>query len=265
MQKVEPKVYCIAETRFNDSYLHEWLYENQWSECLSRLSGTEAERLIELAARSCYRSFKVGGENSNPNITKVRGDSKEYIGNILKQLHGSVLEHSSSTWAFENVSRIMTHEAVRHRSGTAMSQESGRYIRIDKLNYWIPPEIEANPEAKSLYEETMQYLEDKQKELAQIYDIDNIKDFSTKKKLTSAFRRIAPEGMGTGIIMTFNMRALRWVIENRTSEHAETEIRLVFNKVAEIATKRWPYIFQDFKNVDTNDGLFHWIPENHKV
>lgn len=265
MQKVKPSVYLIAETSINHDQILSWLGDNYWEPCLEHVQGSHIEKLTELSARRCYKSYKSGGENSNPNITQIRKDSDKYFENILSSGHGSVMEHGVSTWAFENVSRVFCHEVVRHRAGTAISQESLRFCRINDIHYWLPPEIESNPEATNIFEETIQFLEDKQNQLAKLFDIDNCKNFAEKKKLTSAFRRIAPEGIATGIVISFNMRALRWVIENRTTEHAETEIRLVFNMVAEIAKERWPMIFQDFSKIDTGDGLFKWVPENRKV
>jgi thymidylate synthase (FAD) len=90
-------------------------------------------------------------------------------------------------------------------------------------------------------------------------------DFEQKKKLTSAFRRVAPEGLATGIVMTFNIRSLRWIIEQRTAPWAEEEIRIVFNIVAKDAMARWPMVFQDFKEVDTEDGLLWYQPGNSKI
>ena len=104
-----------------------------------------------------------------------------------------------------------------------------------------------------------------QKQLALYYQIDDIKDFNVKKKLTSAFRRIAPIGLATGIGISFNLRALRWIIEQRTAEGAEEEIRLVFGMVAEDAMVRWPMIFQDFEKVDTGDSLFKYVPKHSKI
>ena len=97
------------------------------------------------------------------------------------------------------------------------------------------------------------------------FKIDEIKDFGRKKLLTSAFRRAAPIGLATGIGMTFQMRSLRWVIEQRTSRHAEEEIRMVFGQVADDAMQRWPYMFQDFQKVDSGDGLFEYVPQYHKI
>jgi thymidylate synthase (FAD) len=59
-------------------------------------------------------------------------------------------------------------------------------------------------------------------------------------------------------------RELRWVIEMRTHESAEEEIRVVFGKVAEIVVQRYPNFFGDFQ-VTMIDGLPKYTPENSKV
>jgi len=263
MKIVEPKVYLLAEMKLNlMAGIGNWLNDLDGMECLSHCEGSDSERLIELAARRCYKSFKPG---LNPNVTKIRKESALYHENILKSRHGSVLEHASSTWAFECVSRVFTHELVRHRQGTAFSQESLRYVRLTDLGFMLPKSIKENSEASKIFEETIVSLEKAQASLAKLFDIDNSSmNFETKKILTSAFRRIAPDGLATGIVCTMNMRALRWLIEHRTSRHAEEEIRIVFDKVADIAVDRWPMIFQDFKGEEYN-GIREWVPTHSKV
>ena len=80
-------------------------------------SKTDSEALIELAGRRCYNSFQSG---LNPNVTKIRTNLAEYIENILKSGHGSVLEHATYSFAIEGVSRVFTSEMNRHRAGWAM-------------------------------------------------------------------------------------------------------------------------------------------------
>src|SRR5262245_24717498 len=89
-------------------------------------SGESAETLIEFAGRLCYRSWEPG---LNPNVRKIRTDRGEYFENLLASGHGSVLEHANFTFVFHHVSRVFTHELVRHRAGSAFSQESLRYVR----------------------------------------------------------------------------------------------------------------------------------------
>jgi thymidylate synthase (FAD) len=262
MKSVEPQTYLIAYTQLDTDACKAWLEYIGGLKVLDHLSGDDGEKLVELSGRNCYRSFDVG---LNPNIKRVRTDSEDYHGNILKVGHGSILEHATATFAFEDVSRVFTHEAVRHRAGTAMSQESLRYVRLDDLKFWIPDVIADNPEALKVFMEVIEKCEWGQKELAKIYDIENVKSFHTKKQLTSAFRRVAPIGLATGLAMTFNLRSLRWVIQMRTAESAEVEIRKVFCKVYEIAKEKWSFLFQDFETNDTNDGLFEAMPGCHKV
>jgi thymidylate synthase (FAD) len=136
-------------------------------------------------------------------------------------------------------------------------------VRLDEIPFWIPPRIRENHEAARIFRETVEYLENQQRRLADLYKISEL-PFAQKKALTSDFRRIAPEGLGTGIVFTCNIRALRHVIEMRTSRHAEFEIRLVFSEVARISRDKWPMLFQDF-TYDTFDGVNEWKPKHSKV
>ena len=262
MRIVEPKIHLIAFTQLDEEGVKEWLDSIGGLRALDHVSGDDAEKLVEFAGRNCYRSFDVG---INPNISKVRTDSEAYHRNILNSAHGSVLEHATCTFAFENISRVFSHELFRHRVGMAFSQVSLRYVRLDDLTFWIPDIIADNPEAMKVFEEVIAKCEWGQKELARIYDIDNMKSFHEKKQLTSAFRRIAPIGVATGIVTTLNLRALRWVIQMRTAAVAEVEIRKVFCEVYKIVREKYPYLFQDFVTEDTGDGLFEAKPSYVKV
>ncbi len=129
MRRVEPQVIKLGETNLSEEGVREFAKFYSAQEWLEKSRGTQpnnAEFLIELAGRSCYKSFGVG---LNPNVTRIRENSKDYLTNVLEKGDGSILEHASVTFAFLNVSRIFTHELVRHRAGTAISQESLRYVR----------------------------------------------------------------------------------------------------------------------------------------
>lgn len=243
MRAVEPKVFAIGETVAiidGAKALLEALGVPDWATD----SPTHAEGLIETYGRLCYRSFAPG---LNSNVTKVRDGNKGYLANIIEHRHGSVFEHASVNFVFLGVSRVFTHELVRHRVGTAISQESLRFVRLDELDFCIPEDIKANPRALEIFEEAIRAGEAWQKELASVLGLDKEgTTFEDKKRLTSAMRRIAPEGLATAIGWTANFRTLRHVIELRTDPDAEWEIRYVFGKVAEFVTKRYPNAFGDF-------------------
>ena len=90
---------------------------------------------MEFAGRLCYRSWEPG---LNKNVRQVRTNVEDYLDNLLKSMHGSVLEHSFYVFIFHQVSRVFTHELVRHRVGTSISQESLRFVRLDDLPFWFP-------------------------------------------------------------------------------------------------------------------------------
>jgi len=222
-------------------------------------AASDADMLVEAAGRLCYRSWAPG---LNPNVTKVREGNRDYVGNILRQRHGSVLEHASATFAFTGVSRVFTHELVRHRAGCAVSQESLRYVRLDEIPFWFPPSLRGDLEVVARGNALLRAMESFQKYMSERFKLDEPGvDFSVKKLLTSAMRRFAPIGLSTAILWTANLRALRHVVELRTALGAEEEIRAVFDQVARIASSRYPAAFQDF----TRSGLGEWAPASSKV
>jgi thymidylate synthase (FAD) len=214
------------------------------------------ELLVEFGGRACYRSWEPG---LNPNVSRVRTDRREYFANILRSAHGSVMEHANYSFALRNVSRVFTHELVRHRAGSAFSQESLRYVRLTDIGFRVPPALEPmRAQVLSIVEQ----LEEFQLNAAHMLGIDEQGvPFHVKKEVTSALRRLAPIGLSTDIIWTANARTLRHVIEMRTAEGAEEELRIVFDRIAQIMQVEAPNLFQDFARRD--DGT--WVPEHRKV
>src|SRR5438045_9291664 len=86
--------------------------------------------------------------------------TRDYLDNIKKQGHGSVLEHANYTLLLEGVSRSLTHELVRHRAGFAYSQLSQRYVDESDANFVVPPAIVGD---ESLEKEWSAQIETSQK------------------------------------------------------------------------------------------------------
>lgn len=266
MRPVDPKVYLIGETEQAFSYIGEAPDLDDYlkdigveKSVLGAGANSDSEVLVEAAGRLCYRAFEPG---LNPNVTKIREGNDVYLGNILKQHHGSVLEHASVSFIFQDVSRVFTHELVRHRAGCAISQESMRYVRLDDIPFWFPEWAKADVELYNRSQMLISAMERHQLWMAEHFKLDEPGvSFEEKKHKTSFMRRFAPDGVATAIMWTANFRTLRHVLELRTSKGAEEEIRMVFNKVGEILSDRYQSIFQDF----TVNADGEWIPENSKV
>jgi thymidylate synthase (FAD) len=194
-------------------------------------------------------------------VTKIRENPKDYLTNVLEKGDGSILEHATVTFAFLNVSRVLTHEIVRHRVGTAISQESLRYVRPREVNVWMPPDVES---ASKQFLETVEEINKRYRDLEAQFDWEKM-TFEQKKRVTSALRRILPDGIATNIIWTANHRTIRWVIEMRTDPSAEVEIRKVFGQVAEICMKDFPLLYSDFTSRKLPDGTSQYVPKFSKV
>jgi thymidylate synthase (FAD) len=263
LRETTPQVFLVARPSVDldgmRGYLESVGGESWLERRLEEAGGDQpnpGEQIVEFAGRICYRSWEPG---LNPNVSRIRTDPREYFGNILRAQHGSVLEHASYSFALRNVSRVFTHELVRHRAGSAFSQESLRYVRLTDIGFRVPPALEpVREQVVSLVEQ----LEEFQVSAADALGIDDEGvPFHVKKEVTSALRRLAPIGLSTDILWTANVRTLRHVIEMRTAPGAEEELRLVFDRIARVMKDEAPNLFQDFSRDE--DGS--WVPEHRKV
>lgn len=263
MQFVEPQVFHVAHTNLIETGVQAYLDALDIPDWVTD-APSDVEKLIEVMGRGCYRSFQPG---MNKNVTKIREGNEPYIKNILDTHHGSVAEHGADSYIFLDVSRVFTHELVRNRIGNAFSQESLRYVRLDRLRAWFPKVFQDHPrcgELREFFQNAFECKEREQLELARILEIDQVKDFKTKKKLTSAMRRFAPIGLATMIGFTGNHRSIRWAIEQRTDDVAEEEIRMVFGLVAEEQRRCYPNLYQDM-GMEIVDGLPKYKFANSKI
>ncbi|MDS1269227.1 FAD-dependent thymidylate synthase [Lipingzhangella sp. LS1_29] len=265
MQSVEPEVHLVARPQVDYPEVARYLAEvggQAWLERLDRgeldTQLNDPQNLAEFAGRLCYRSWEPG---LNPNVTRVRTDQDQYLSNILASMHGSVLEHVSFSFVLHNVSRVFTHELVRHRPGVAVSQESLRFVRLNDLPFWFPDWARQDPELMKRAGEMLAQMEEFQTWMADHFGLDEEGvAFAEKKHRTSFMRRFAPEGLATGLVWTANVRTLRHTIEARTAPGAEEEMRLVFDQIGRVLQEEAPALFGDY---EISDGA--WVPSWRKV
>jgi thymidylate synthase (FAD) len=262
MHETTPQVFLIARPSIDVEGIRGYLADvggESWLERrLEEADGAPngGELIVEFGGRACYRSWEPG---LNANVSRVRTDQRQYFANILRSAHGSVMEHANYSFVIRNCSRVFTHELVRHRAGSAFSQESLRYVRLTDIGFRVPPALEpVREQVLSIVEQ----LEEFQLTAAAELGIDDEGvPFHVKKEVTSALRRLAPLGLSTDIVWTANVRTLRHVIEMRTAPGAEEELRLVFDVIARMMQAEAPGLFQDF----SKDAEGSWVPEYRKV
>lgn len=243
---VTPKVFMVGFTEMNDQgvldYLKESGNEDFWASVLeARVSGiSNAEILCSMFAKLCYKSLTIG---KNQNITRVR-DISDNIKGCFDTGHGSIFEHVGFNFVFSDCSRVFTHELVRHRIGTAFSQNSGRYIRLDNIDIVFDPILE--PVREDVLD-IISYIETMYAKMCDKMNLNNMKNFDVKKKITSALRRVAPNGQSNEIGFTVNLRTLRHTVMMRTARFAEWEIRKIFQDVYLKLKDKYPLIFHGAK------------------
>lgn len=258
MKATEPAVFLIAEPHLLTG-IHDYLSTVGGVDWLNRVNASDPEMLVEFAGRACYRSWEPG---LNLNVTKVRQDSSAYIANLMSSRHGSVLEHAQLTFVLSQVSRVFTHELVRHRVGVAISQESGRYVRLGEISIWMPPVIVGQPELAQRWVSIVESVEEWQRDASDVFGLDTgLVPFDTKKQITSAIRRLSPFGHSSEMVWSANIRTIRHVLEQRTALGAEEEMRLVYGQVGNIVKARYPMLFQDYDVSEAGE----WKTKNIKV
>src|SRR5574344_550040 len=110
----------------------------------------EPERVVAMAARLCYSA--VGAEELSERLSDEK--VKEMVRKMVALGHASTIEHVSFTFGIEGVSRVLTHQLVRHRIAS-YDQQSQRYVAEHDFEYILPPTIADKPEAKARFEALM--------------------------------------------------------------------------------------------------------------
>ena len=203
-------------------------------------------------AKLCYKSLSLG---KNRNISRTR-DIESNIKGIIDNGHGSVLENAHLNFVCENVSRIFHTELIRHRHNN-YSIESGRYTIQPEMTVWIPNYLRERGEKYiNMYIESQRKIEEIYVEFLNSLT-EGLVSFDDKKKATSCARRLKPLGATETVGFTMNLRAFREILVRRTSRHAEEEIRLVFNQIAELVFDKIPVLKYNLK-IEKVDGLLEY-------
>lgn len=255
----EPTVYLLGRQTVDAGELDRFLTDHGVSWASD--SEVASEVLTETAGRVCYMSF-----------AKPRpGGNSAYLHHIKEVGHGSVLEHGVWNFLFTGVSRSLTHELVRHRSGFGYSQLSQRYVDESVAEYVEPAVIAADPELHALWLEAVTHAHESYVKLAdrlnaKLADSMAGADRTSRRKAArQAARSVLPNATETKIFVTANARALRHFLESRGAAGAEPEIRVLAGKLLDVLVKEAPNLFSDYTRVPLPDGTFELVTPFRKV
>lgn len=243
----EPKVTLLARQEYLGAEHVHWQSDTD----------VPAQTVAEFAGRLCYLSFGPdAGLEGGHKLIPGRTTNTEYLTNILRTRHGSVLEHAVWTILIEGVSRALTHELVRHRH-FSYSQLSQRYVDESEVAFVLPPEIAHDEEAIALFTKSCERaLQDYRALLARVEE--QVKDEPSatlrRKRARQTARSLLPNAAETKIVVTGNARAWRHFIELRASEGADTEIRILAIKILRLLQQEAPNLFNDYRITKRPDG-----------
>jgi len=188
------------------------------------------ELTIAAAARS-------SASNSTFEQLRDKLDSNQ-IDALLKQLlesgHLSPFEHASFTFSIEGISRVTSHQLVRHRIAS-YTQQSQRYVKLSDRRYITPPTIFKNATIASKYHRVVEAA-------YELYSEMLAADVPAEDA-----RYILPQAVETQLVMTMNARELIHACSLRLCLRAQWEILELFERIKTEVEKVAPRIGAELK------------------
>lgn len=185
------------------------------------------DETVAAAARLCYSP--QSGEQLMANFTP--GEAERLIEKLTSLGHFSPVEHISFTFSIEGVSRVLSHQLVRHRIGVSYSQKSQRYVQEDQFEYIIPPSVRQHPEGQKIFREQMTRIQEAYHELLSFVPAEDA-------------RYVLPNATETKLVVTYNARSLYHFFRLRCCERAQWEIRHLAELMLQEVRKVAPHIFK---------------------
>lgn len=198
----------------------------------------EPEKTVAMSARLCYSP--IGAEQLEDKISDEQ--AAKLVRKLVEMGHFSTLEHVSFTFAIEGVSRVLTHQLVRHRIAS-YSQQSQRYVKEHDFETILPPSIAARPAAREKFEKLMG-------EIRGLYT-----EWTEMGIPAEDARYILPNAAETKIVVTMNVRSLLNFFSLRCCNRAQWEIRILAEKMLEEVKKVAPVLFEKAGPPCVTDGI----------
>ncbi len=190
----------------------------------------DPEKIVAQSARLCYSALSVENLKEKLNDESII----KLIKKIMKLGHYSVLEHATFTFAIEGISRVTSHQLVRHRLAS-FSQQSQRYVKVSNegFPYIIPKSITKDKKYAKIFIDAI-------KKLDGIYQL--LLDHNIEAEDA---RYILPQAVTTKMIISANARELLHIFKLRCCNRAQWEIKYVAMNMLREVKKIAPTIFEN--------------------
>ncbi len=207
--------------------------------------------VVAAAAKTCYSPRTIDSV-----MDSLDGEKADDFVRMLSEIgHESPIEHANFTFAVEGVSRSLLAQLTRHRLAS-YSVKSQRYVSEKDFGFVIPPEIEADEEAKKIFLEAMEHDAKSYNRLADILTERHTKTFmdagkdektakkDARKKAQEDARYVLPNACDTQLVMTMNARSLKNFFKQRCCERAQWEIRDLAQQMFALVYAVSPALFE---------------------
>jgi thymidylate synthase (FAD) len=188
---------------------------------------TEPSRVVAAAGRLCYSPVRATELYDGLDPARIA----EFLGRLRDAGHLSPFEHASFTFAIEGISRVATHQLVRHRVAS-FSQQSQRYVTMGEVRCVVPPEVADIPEAAEIFADGARRAHEAYEKL-----------ISLGVSREDA-RFILPHGWETSLAVTMNARELHHFFGLRLCRRAQWEIRDAARRMLALAREAAPELFE---------------------
>jgi len=189
----------------------------------------EPEKLVAIAARLCYSP--VGVEDLDEQLDLE--SAQKLVRFVIKSGHLSTTEHVYFTFGIEGISRVLSHQLVRHRIAS-FNQQSQRYVKFkENYEYIVPDSIKQNKKINEKYNSFVSEIHKFYEEMLN----DGIE--------AEDARYILPNSSETKMIVTMNARELLHFFTVRCCNRAQTEIKDLAILMLKNVKKAAPAVFEN--------------------
>lgn len=186
----------------------------------------DPDRTVAAAARLCYSDASAEHLLVELEREKISG----FLKHLRRSGHMSPFEHASFTFALNGISRICSHQLVRHRVAS-YSQQSQRYVAMTDPDMVMPPSVASDPRLKERFQSLV----------AECHDA--YRQFIACGIPREDARYVLPHGWQTRLVMTMNARELHHFFRLRMCRRAQWEIRELARRMLLLVRPEAPLLF----------------------
>lgn len=239
----------------------------EWDDHLNNITSRHNQIIVGdvfkyLAQKECPMS--LSGVNISSDIDMINAFIKTFGVSLVKPTYD---EEIWVSFYISNISRNLSHELVRHKFRTAVSQRSTRYVDESESDWaWHPLIIKYmdqnsiinldsgwsinlkayEKDGASDYKNIVKFLEDK-------LISEGVDKFAARKQSRGAARGVLGTCLSTEMIFSASIAQWNRMIKQRLSSAADAEIRLLFNQIYDILVEYG--MVHQYNKIPSPDGV----------